>query len=32
MTITDKPQSGKQRYVITEKGRQVLKKGEVISE
>ncbi|MBU0568739.1 DUF4364 family protein [bacterium] len=24
MTIPDKPQSSKQRYVITEKGRQVL--------
>lgn len=27
MTIPDKPQSSKQRYVITEKGRQALEAG-----
>ena len=27
MTIPDKPQSSKQRYVITEKGKQVLETG-----
>ena len=30
MTITDKPQSGKQRYVIAEKGRQKIKRDEKI--